>query len=110
MLHLIAQASAAPLLPTEYSLGQNYPNPFNPSTKIRYELPRDSRVILKLYNVLGQEVKILVDEVQVAGYKLVNFDASLFPSGVYFYRLQANSLIGGQTGKFTDMKKMLVVK
>jgi len=91
-----------PAIPREFSLEQNYPNPFNPVTTIRYELPRDSRVLLKVYNVLGREVKTLIDDVQVAGFKSVSFDATLLSSGVYFYRLEA--------GRFSDTKKMLVVK
>jgi hypothetical protein len=69
---------------------------------LRYELPEESKVTLKIYNVLGQEIRTLVDEVQGAGYKEAKFDIGNLGSGVYFYRLQA--------GSFTDMKKMLVVK
>ena len=92
-----------PAMPKEFSLQQNYPNPFNPATVIRFQLPVSSTVTLRIYNVLGQEVKSLVNgEFQEAGFKTVSFDASSLSSGVYFYRMQA--------GGFTDIKKMLLVK
>lgn len=90
------------LTPTEFALGQNYPNPFNPSTTIRYELPRDAKVILKVYSMLGEEITTLVNEHQSAGYKSVRFDASGLPSGMYFYQLS--------TGSFTAVKKFVLVK
>ncbi len=88
--------------PTSYALHQNYPNPFNPVTEVKYDLPENARVSLKLFSVLGQEVKTLVDEVQDAGFKTVSLDASNLASGIYFYRLQA--------GNFFDVKKMLLLK
>ena len=88
--------------PTAYSLVQNYPNPFNPVTLIQYELPNESHVSLIIYDILGREVRTLVNEVQEAGYRSVMFDASSIPSGVYFYRLQA--------GGFNDIKKMVLMK
>jgi hypothetical protein len=69
---------------------------------IRYELPEDVRVVLKVYNSLGQQIGTLVDQVETRGYKTAIFDARNLPSGVYFYRLQA--------GKFVDVKKMLLMK
>ncbi len=89
-------------LPKEFALEQNYPNPFNPTTVIQYALPNEEKVTLKIFNLLGQEVSTLVDAVEDAGYKAVSFDATPFPSGVYFYRLQA--------GKFSNVKKMLLMK
>lgn len=90
------------LKPSAYALSQNYPNPFNPVTRIEYSLPEEVHVSIKIYDVLGQEVKTLVEGVQDAGYKSVTFDASSFPSGLYFYRLQA--------GRFNDIKKMMLLK
>jgi hypothetical protein len=91
-----------PELPKEYALEQNYPNPFNPLTVIRYSLPVNSHVVLKIYNVLGQVVATLVDEIEEAGYKSVTWNANNIASGVYFYRLQA--------GTFTKTNKMLILK
>ena len=89
-------------LPTEYTLYQNYPNPFNPTTMIRYDLPENAHVILKVFNLLGQEVQTLVNEEKDAGSYKVQFDGSRLPSGVYFYKITA--------GKYTEQKKMIMVK
>jgi hypothetical protein len=80
-------------LPTEYTLEQNYPNPFNPRTTIEYSLPRETQVSLKIYNLLGQEVRTLVEAHSQAGHYKVNFDASSLPSGMYIYRLTAGGSI-----------------
>jgi parallel beta-helix repeat protein len=85
-----------------FYLSQNYPNPFNPVTEIKYALPRDCYVTLAIYNVLGQKVASLVDAQQQAGYKTARWDASLFSSGIYFYRFQA--------GDFVQTRKMVVLK
>jgi len=89
-------------IPNEFALEQNYPNPFNPSTVIKYQIPISGHVTLKIYNVLGQEVKTLVDEIQDAGYKSTEWNATGFASGVYFYRLHAND--------FIETKKLLLMK
>ena len=89
-------------LPTVFVLRQNYPNPFNPSTTIKYELPHASRVILRIYNTLGQEVATLVDETKAAGVYTVQFDAGDLASGVYFYRIEA--------GSFAGVKKLVLLR
>jgi hypothetical protein len=90
-------------IPSSFSLTQNFPNPFNPSTKINYSLPAASVVSLKIYNLLGQEVKTLVNnENQPAGNYTLTFDAFNLPSGIYFYRLAADS--------FVEVKKMILLK
>jgi hypothetical protein len=90
------------VFPSEYSLSPNFPNPFNPSTTINYQLPKQSQVTLKIFDVLGREVTTLINKVEEAGYKSVNFDASKLPSGVYFYRIQAGSFV--QTNKMLLMR------
>ncbi len=95
-------------IPKDYLLGQNYPNPFNPTTVIRYALPFDSKVKIKIYNVLGQDVKLLKDEIVSAGNYEVQFNSDKLSSGIYFYQLNAVSLDGKQ--KFTTIKKMTLLK
>jgi len=96
-------------LPKEYRLEQNYPNPFNPITTIKYGLPFSSNVKLKIFNVLGQVVAILKDEVESAGYKQVEWNSSAVATGIYFYRLEATN-INDPSKSFTQVKKMLVMK
>jgi hypothetical protein len=76
----------------QFQLDQNYPNPFNPSTKIKYSIPQQSYVQLKVFDILGRQVKLLVNEQKVAGTYDVIFDASSLPSGIYFYTLTADDL------------------
>jgi len=95
------------VIPTSYSLNQNYPNPFNPTTTINFAIPKQADVSLQIYNVLGQEVKTLVNKNMTAGYHTINFDASNLISGMYIYRIQANGIDGSN---FVDVKKMLLVK
>lgn len=96
-------------IPTEYALSQNYPNPFNPSTKINFSLPFESNVRMSVFNILGQEVKVLVDnQVQPVGSYNLTFDARDLPSGIYFYRLTASSISEGRN--FVDVKKMMLIK
>ncbi|MBT8386541.1 MAG: ASPIC/UnbV domain-containing protein, partial [Ignavibacteria bacterium] len=91
----------------EYSLGQNYPNPFNPGTKIDFILAVDSKVSLKVFDVLGQEVAILINSDLVAGSHNVDFNAASINSGVYFYRIDATGIDGTN---FTNVKKMILTK
>ena len=122
-----------PKIPVHYHLDQNYPNPFNPSTIINYQLPPagggQNWVTLKVFDVLGREIKTLVNGVEEPGYKSVTWDASHVPSGVYFYRLSASptatpappsaergerNLIpherDGQAGIYMETKKLLLLK
>ncbi|MFZ0453974.1 MAG: T9SS type A sorting domain-containing protein [Ignavibacteriaceae bacterium] len=95
--------------PKEYALSQNFPNPFNPATTIRYDLPFDSKVSLIIYDILGSEVKTLVEEEQSAGYKEIIFNGSSFASGVYIYRLITNNPENNQAS-FVSIKKMMMIK
>ncbi len=102
------------VIPADYSLGQNYPNPFNPLTIINYQLPVESRVVIKIYNMFGQEIKTLIDEIQDAGYKSREFAANSddnkpLSSGVYFYRIEAKS-IADLKQSFTGVGKMLLLR
>lgn len=92
----------SPSIPIKFFLEQNYPNPFNPHTHIGYRLSASARVVLKVLDVLGREVEILVDEHQTAGNHSLQFNAANLSSGVYFYRLQA--------GAFIESKKLIVLK
>jgi 2',3'-cyclic-nucleotide 2'-phosphodiesterase/3'-nucleotidase/5'-nucleotidase len=89
-------------LPTGYQLLQNYPNPFNPSTVISFALPVSITTRLVVYDVLGRELALLVNEPTSAGKHIVSWDAAKFPAGVYFYRIAA--------GNYTETKKMLLTK
>ncbi len=95
------------LAPSSYSLDQNYPNPFNPSTKINFSLASDSKVTLKIFDVLGQEVTTLINGSLSAGIHNLNFDASGINSGVYFYTIEATGVDGTN---FQSTKKMMLTK
>ena len=88
--------------PLEYALLQNYPNPFNPVTSISYQIPQTVNVKLGIYDVRGQEVEVLVNEIQIAGNHEILWNANNYPSGVYFYKLEA--------GSFVSNKKMILIK
>jgi hypothetical protein len=95
-------ADEADYNPHTYKLNQNYPNPFNPVTKINYSIPQTNFVTIKVYDILGKEVAILVSEEKPAGIYLINFNAENLSSGVYFYRMTA--------GSFTSTKKFILIK
>ncbi len=90
------------IAPKTYDLSQNYPNPFNPVTTIKYQIPKDGLVKLIIYDLLGREVKTLVNEIKTAGYYDIKFDASSLSSGIYFYKMVA--------GDFVSIKKLVVLK
>jgi len=88
--------------PTKFALFQNYPNPFNPSTKIKYQIPEQDFVTIKIFDVLGKEIATLINEEIPAGNYEINFDGNSLTSGIYFYELKA--------GKFFETKKMILMK
>ena len=94
--------SSETTIPQELTLHQNYPNPFNPSTAISYQLSASSFVCLKVFNTLGKEVATLVNEVRSAGNHVVQWNAGLLPSGIYFCRLQAGGNI--------ETRKMILLR
>ena len=100
--NLITRVNNNQSIPFGFSLGQNYPNPFNPNTKIKYSVPQSSNVVIKIFDVLGNEIETLVNEEKPVGRYEVIFNAARLPSGVYFYRLKA--------GKFVETKKMVLMK
>ncbi|MEI7811356.1 MAG: T9SS type A sorting domain-containing protein, partial [Ignavibacteria bacterium] len=87
---------------SSYSVSQNYPNPFNPTTNIKYSIAKSGIVSLKIFDVIGKEVAVLVNQYQTAGTYHVQFDASHLSSGIYFYKLQS--------GDFTSVNKMMLIK
>jgi hypothetical protein len=89
-------------IPTTYCLLQNYPNPFNPTTTIQYSIPKDEFVKLTVYDITGKVVKELVSGHKVAGKYSVEFNASSYASGTYYYRLEA--------GEYKNIQKMMLVK
>lgn len=92
----------SPNNPEVFSLEQNYPNPFNPATKIIYTVPETQQIVIKVFNVLGNEIMTLVDGVKSIGSYTINLDMDGYPSGVYFYNIK--------TEKFVETKKMILNK
>jgi len=88
--------------PVDFYLSQNYPNPFNPTTKIKYTLPKASKVKIEIYNLLGQKIKTILNKPMPAGSHEVEFTANNLPSGVYLYSIEA--------GEFQQVKKMVLLK
>ncbi len=97
-------------IPRQYSLSQNYPNPFNPTTSIVYALPTSSKVVLKIFDIVGREVFTLVNTDQPAGTYTVSFDGTNLASGIYLYRLFASGSVSGSKQQFTETRKLVLVK
>jgi hypothetical protein len=95
--------------PSTYFIYQNYPNPFNPSTKIRFSVPQRSSVLIKVFDILGNEIETLVNKEKPAGNYEITWNAANLPSGIYFYRLQVYPANGG-AGSFVETNKMILLK
>jgi len=89
-------------IPKSFSLHQNYPNPFNPTTIIAFEISDRANIQLTIYDAAGKEIKVLVNGIKSAGKYEIEWDASEYPSGIYFYKLESNSL--------SETKKMALIK
>ena len=101
------EEKSAITIPTEYALGQNYPNPFNPATNIQFQLPENSWTVLKIYDLLGREIRTLINQEISTGSHVVSWDGTnddgkVAPTGVYVYRLT--------TSHFVSTKKMIIVR
>ncbi len=99
---IVTNVESQQSVPTQFTLYQNYPNPFNPTTVISYQLPVSSNVSIKVYDLLGREVAVLVDEYKSAGRYKVEFNAFSLASGVYYYQLKS--------GSFINSKKMILMR
>jgi hypothetical protein len=99
---LVSTGNEGTQIPMKFDLSQNYPNPFNPTTKINFAVPKQAFVTLKVYDVTGREITKLVNQEMTPGYHSIDFNASQFASGVYFYRMEA--------GDFAETKRMMLIK
>jgi len=97
-------------IPTKYSLYQNFPNPFNPSTNIRYSIPNQSKVIIRVYDILGNEIETLINEEKPAGTYELKWNGANLPSGVYFYQLKAVDPSVSSRQNSIETKKMILLK
>ncbi|MDP2209925.1 MAG: choice-of-anchor D domain-containing protein [Bacteroidota bacterium] len=107
VVKLIVRATVA--IPKEFALEQNYPNPFNPTTTIKYALPDEAKVTINIFNILGQKVETLIDDIQSAGYKDIKWNTKSLASGIYYYRLEATS-VNNPSQRFIQIRKMILLR
>ncbi len=110
----ITEVGQRDALPAEYDISQNYPNPFNPTTRIRYQLPVESKVSLRIYNLLGQEVRTMVNENQSPGYKSIEWNSAdnlgnILPSGLYLLDFEATD-ITNSSRSYSEVRKLLLMR
>lgn len=103
----VTPAPVANFIPKEFSMAQNYPNPFNPSTNIEYSLPVEGKVTIRIYDITGREVMLLVNDVKPVGVHTARFNGANLASGVYFYRMNVE---GVDNKKFEATKRMILIK
>jgi hypothetical protein len=108
--HFVGINNTGNLTPGEFSLSQNYPNPFNPKTIIKFQLPVSNYVKLIIYDILGKEVTVLVNEKKNAGTYEIQFDGTNYPSGVYFYKLMVTDSEKSSELIFSNTKKIILLK
>ncbi len=112
---LVIGSENAPLTADRFQLGQNHPNPFNPSTQFDYSVPVESNVVIKVYNILGQEVRTLVNEKVARGVYTLEWDGKnnlglAVANGVYMYRIEATGISVGSEEVFVETRKMILVR
>jgi photosystem II stability/assembly factor-like uncharacterized protein len=110
VINLILKIKNAGELPRVFSLKQNYPNPFNPNTTIKYDLPRGGFVTIEIFDVLGRKITTLINGMQDAGFKTVDFVGSNYSSGVYFYKVQVKESEQKSNIIYNEIKKMILIK
>ena len=108
--NLVSVENNGQTVPTQFALAQNYPNPFNPSTTIRFEAPVESRVTLTIYDMLGRKVQTLVDRQLKPGVYAEIWNASMLASGAYYYRIDARDVTPGSGRRFSETKRLVLLK
>jgi hypothetical protein len=103
----VLKSESNALVPNVYALHQNYPNPFNPTTTIKYDIPKDTHILINIFDLKGRLVKTLIDEYQISGFKTIKWDATnktgqQIAAGMYIYRIKA--------GNYSETKKMVLLK
>jgi len=107
---IVTSVASGKTVPSDFALMQNYPNPFNPTTMISYSLPIRSYVSIDIFDALGRQVAVLVNDEKTAGNHEIQFDAKNISSGIYFYRIQVRQISGKQVGLFTETKKLILLR
>jgi hypothetical protein len=108
--NLVSVQSEKSIMPATFALSQNYPNPFNPSTTIRYDVPVEAKVTLTIYDMLGRKIQTLVDRQVKPGVYAETWNASSMASGAYYYRIDARDATPGSGRRFSETKRLVLLK